>query len=116
MESQLSGQKVSVMLYTCHNSGGQLLKRHQNEMFLTARLFRPGEAAQSKRLRNQPDSLIASRRFRPPDAESGEEKCINKSEEGGGTVTQHTKSHGTRRLSDRLNRFLSCYLTILFLA
>ncbi|KRX26812.1 hypothetical protein T07_5518 [Trichinella nelsoni] len=49
------------MLYTCHNSGGQLLKRHQNEMFLTARLFRSGEAAQSKRLRNQPDSLIASR-------------------------------------------------------
>ncbi|KRY51875.1 hypothetical protein T03_10743 [Trichinella britovi] len=39
-------------------------------MFLTARLFRPGEAAQSKLLRNQPDSLIASRRFRPPDAES----------------------------------------------
>ncbi|KRZ88397.1 hypothetical protein T08_4402 [Trichinella sp. T8] len=39
-------------------------------MFLTARLFRPGEAAQSKLLRNQPDSLIASQRFRPPDSES----------------------------------------------
>ncbi|KRY30385.1 hypothetical protein T01_11083 [Trichinella spiralis] len=29
MESQLSGKKVSIMLYTCHNCGGQLWKRRQ---------------------------------------------------------------------------------------
>ncbi|KRY08533.1 hypothetical protein T12_5001 [Trichinella patagoniensis] len=40
-------------------------------MFVTARLYRLDEAAQSKRLRNQPDFLIASRRFRPSDVESG---------------------------------------------
>ncbi|KRZ01470.1 hypothetical protein T11_6282 [Trichinella zimbabwensis] len=61
MESQLSGQKVSVMLYTCHNCGGQLLKKRQNEIFLTTRLFRPCEPAQSKPLRNQPGWL--SNRF-----------------------------------------------------
>ncbi|KRY52388.1 hypothetical protein T03_6062 [Trichinella britovi] len=33
MESQLSGKKASVMLYTCHNCGGQLWKRRQSEMF-----------------------------------------------------------------------------------
>ncbi|KRX14073.1 hypothetical protein T07_13526 [Trichinella nelsoni] len=36
MESQLSGQKVSVMPYTCHNSDGQVLKRLQIEIELTA--------------------------------------------------------------------------------
>ncbi|KRY09268.1 hypothetical protein T12_12397 [Trichinella patagoniensis] len=41
MEQQSSGQKVSVLSYICHNSGGQLLKRRQSEMRLTARLFRP---------------------------------------------------------------------------
>ncbi|KRZ88163.1 hypothetical protein T08_12035 [Trichinella sp. T8] len=40
MELHLSRQKVSVMLYICHNSGGQLLKKHQSEMWLAARLFR----------------------------------------------------------------------------
>ncbi|KRY54905.1 hypothetical protein T03_10976 [Trichinella britovi] len=46
MELHLSRQKVSVMLYICHNSGGQLLKKHQSEMWLTARLSpdaEPGE-------------------------------------------------------------------------
>ncbi|KRX79157.1 hypothetical protein T06_8812, partial [Trichinella sp. T6] len=38
---QLSGEKVSVLSYICHNSGGQLLKKRQSEMWLTARLFRP---------------------------------------------------------------------------
>ncbi|KRY45343.1 hypothetical protein T03_16633, partial [Trichinella britovi] len=38
---QLRGEKVSVLSYICHNSGGQLLKKHQSEMWLTARLFRP---------------------------------------------------------------------------
>ncbi|KRY22411.1 hypothetical protein T12_9354 [Trichinella patagoniensis] len=52
-----------------HNSGGQLLKKRQSEMWLTARLFRPGKAAQYKRLRKHPGCLIAFRRFRPPDAE-----------------------------------------------
>ncbi|KRY18100.1 hypothetical protein T12_15492 [Trichinella patagoniensis] len=88
MESQLSGQMVSVMPYTCHNSGGQLLKKRQNEMDMTARLFRPGEAAQYKRSRNHPGYLIVFRRFRPPDAESSQEKCIIKSEEGGGTIQE----------------------------
>ncbi|KRX83136.1 hypothetical protein T06_5929 [Trichinella sp. T6] len=37
-------------------------------MWLTARLFRPGKAAQYKRLRKHPGCLIAFRRFRPPDA------------------------------------------------
>ncbi|KRX71864.1 hypothetical protein T06_11602 [Trichinella sp. T6] len=37
----LSGEKVSVLSYICHNSGGQLLKKRQSEMWLTARLFRP---------------------------------------------------------------------------
>ncbi|KRY30375.1 putative leukotoxin-activating lysine-acyltransferase LktC serotype A1 [Trichinella spiralis] len=41
MEEQLSGEKVSVLSYICHNSGGQLLKKRQSEMWLTARLFRP---------------------------------------------------------------------------
>ncbi|KRY07117.1 hypothetical protein T12_3816 [Trichinella patagoniensis] len=36
---QLRGEKVSVLSYICHNSGGQLLKRRQSEMRLTARLF-----------------------------------------------------------------------------
>ncbi|KRZ87119.1 hypothetical protein T08_14381 [Trichinella sp. T8] len=36
---QLRGEKVSVLSYICHNSGGQLLKRRQSEMWLTARLF-----------------------------------------------------------------------------
>ncbi|KRX80088.1 hypothetical protein T06_9171 [Trichinella sp. T6] len=69
MKSQLSDQMVSVMPYTRHNSGGQLLKKRQNEMDMTARLFRPGEAAQYKRSRNHPGYLIVFRRFRPPDAE-----------------------------------------------
>ncbi|KRZ86312.1 hypothetical protein T08_11644 [Trichinella sp. T8] len=41
MEQQLRGEKVSVLSYICHNSGGQLLKKRQSEMWLTARLFRP---------------------------------------------------------------------------
>ncbi|KRZ67650.1 hypothetical protein T10_3795 [Trichinella papuae] len=61
MESQLSGQKVSVISYICHNSGGQLLKRCQSEMWLTAQLSIYGEAAQSERLRNQADFLIVFR-------------------------------------------------------
>ncbi|KRZ76333.1 hypothetical protein T10_13079 [Trichinella papuae] len=51
---------IAIKLYTCHNSGGQLLKKRQNEMFLTARLFRPGEATQSKQLRNQPGYVTDS--------------------------------------------------------
>ncbi|KRZ48799.1 hypothetical protein T02_14524 [Trichinella nativa] len=39
-KSIVTRQKLSVMLYICHNSGGQLLKKHQSEMWLTARLFR----------------------------------------------------------------------------
>ncbi|KRZ83898.1 hypothetical protein T08_6248 [Trichinella sp. T8] len=62
MESQLSGQMVSVMPYTCHNSGGQLLEKRQNEMDMTARLFRPGEAAQYKRSRNHPISEVQATR------------------------------------------------------
>ncbi|KRX53883.1 hypothetical protein T09_1582 [Trichinella sp. T9] len=50
---------------------GIAIKRRESEMFLTARLYRLGEAAQFKRLRNEPDFLIASRRFRPSDVESG---------------------------------------------
>ncbi|KRX79159.1 Transposon Ty3-I Gag-Pol polyprotein [Trichinella sp. T6] len=38
---QLRGEKVSDLSYICHNSGGQLLKKRQSEMWLTARLFRP---------------------------------------------------------------------------
>ncbi|KRX81955.1 hypothetical protein T06_9972 [Trichinella sp. T6] len=56
-------------MYNRHNSGGQLLKTRQNEMFLTARLFRPDEPIQSKQLRNQAGYLTDSRRFRPRDAE-----------------------------------------------
>ncbi|KRX26039.1 hypothetical protein T07_14808 [Trichinella nelsoni] len=63
-----SGQKISDLSCICHNSGGQLLKKRQSEMWLTARLFRPGKAAQYKRLRNHPGCLIALRRFKPPDA------------------------------------------------
>ncbi|KRY61498.1 hypothetical protein T03_5501 [Trichinella britovi] len=36
-----SGQKISDLSCICHNSGGQLLKKRQSEMWLTARLFRP---------------------------------------------------------------------------
>ncbi|KRZ62302.1 hypothetical protein T02_8824 [Trichinella nativa] len=80
-------------MYNRHNSGGQLLKTRQNEMFLTARLFRPDEPIQSKQLRNQAGYLTDSRRFRPRDAELGQRKCVNKSEEGQLHNTQnHTPS------------------------
>ncbi|KRX62672.1 hypothetical protein T09_136 [Trichinella sp. T9] len=62
-------------MYNRHNSGGQLLKTRQNEMFLTTRLFRPDEPIQFKQLRNQAGYLTDSRRFRPQDAESGQRKC-----------------------------------------
>ncbi|KRX68643.1 hypothetical protein T09_1107 [Trichinella sp. T9] len=64
-----SGQKISDLSCICHNSGDPLLKKRQSEMWLTARLFRPGKAAQYKRLRKHPGCLITFRRFRPPDAE-----------------------------------------------
>ncbi|KRX13925.1 hypothetical protein T07_11231 [Trichinella nelsoni] len=76
MESQLNGQNVSVILYNCHNSSGHLLKRRESEMFRTARLYRLGEAAQSKPLRNQPDFLITSRRIRPPDVLCVSDKTV----------------------------------------
>ncbi|XP_003372165.1 conserved hypothetical protein [Trichinella spiralis] len=99
MESQLNGQNVSVILYNCHNSSGHLLKRRESEMFRTARLYRLGEAAQSKPLRNQPDFLIASRRFRPPDVESGKEKRLNKSEEGEGTITHNNTEYAVHLIA-----------------
>ncbi|KRX61091.1 hypothetical protein T09_4910 [Trichinella sp. T9] len=79
MESQLSGKKASVMLYTCHNCGGQLWKRRQSEMVLTARLFRPGEAAQSERLRNQANFLIPEPNQRPMDTPSDQTSTQNDS-------------------------------------
>ncbi|KRZ96469.1 hypothetical protein T08_15187 [Trichinella sp. T8] len=79
MESQLSGKKASVMLYTCHNCGGQLWKRRQSEMVLTARLFRPGEAAQSERLRNQANFLIPEPNQRPMDTPSDQTSIQNDS-------------------------------------
>ncbi|KRX46033.1 hypothetical protein T05_802 [Trichinella murrelli] len=79
MESQLSGKKASVMLYTCHNCGGQLWKRRQSEMVLTARLFRPGEAAQSERLRDQANFLIPEPNQRPMDTPSDQTSTQNDS-------------------------------------
>ncbi|KRY40655.1 hypothetical protein T01_7830 [Trichinella spiralis] len=61
-----------------------MLKRRQSEIVLIVRLFRPSEVAQSNRLRNQADFLIV---FRDSDAESGQEKSINTSQEGGGKNT-----------------------------
>ncbi|KRY40067.1 hypothetical protein T01_1077 [Trichinella spiralis] len=49
-----SGQKISDLSCICHNSGDQLLKKRQSEMWLTAWLFRRGEAAQYKPLHNHP--------------------------------------------------------------
>ncbi|KRY13348.1 hypothetical protein T12_2649 [Trichinella patagoniensis] len=92
MESQLSGKKASVMLYTCHNCGGQLWKRRQSEMVLTARLFRPGEAAQSERLRNQANFLIPESNQRPMDTPSDQTSTQNDSTS---SLTSQKRQNGT---------------------
>ncbi|KRZ11228.1 hypothetical protein T11_8581 [Trichinella zimbabwensis] len=54
----------------------------------------------TKSLRNQTDYLTDLRRFWPPDAESGQEKRINKSEEGGGTIITIAHDH-TKKITPK---------------
>ncbi|KRY00741.1 hypothetical protein T4E_4642 [Trichinella pseudospiralis] len=69
MESQLSGQKVSVIPYTRHSPGGLLLKNAAVQTMLGCTI---------QNLRNQPGYLTDSQRFRLREVESGQEKHINK--------------------------------------